>query len=70
MIRCFYCGRFLSYTELYSGVVRYTPYGNAFDLDPPDERVIHGSCWDKEHNNLERGVTAWIGPTDYRKKND
>lgn len=66
-IRCHYCGRFMSDDDIALSVT-YTPYGGYDDIDPPDERFIHGLCWDKAHpdgGEVWRGG-MWIGPTDHR----
>lgn len=64
MFRCSYCGQFMSLDDVRSNSVVYTPYGGAFDVDPPAERIHHGKCWDKQHKGT--GVVAWIGPIDNR----
>lgn len=50
-IKCEYCGKFINTKD--SEAMGYTPYGCAYDLEPPDERFICGKCVEK-HNIEEK----------------
>jgi hypothetical protein len=44
--------------------VRWTPFGGVYDLDPPDEEVMHKKCWKKESPQGKASIEriAWIKP--------
>ena len=61
--RCDECGKFMSLDDL-GGAVYWTPYGHAYDQEPPDERIMHKACWD-ELSDYRKGVverSAWLKP--------
>jgi len=43
MIRCDWCGRFISYSD--KNAKTYTNYGGYFDGEPPDATYVCGKCW-------------------------
>lgn len=58
--RCSYCGKFVSLIN----AIRYTSYGNCYDVEPPDEEYICQKCWGTL-NNSEKELTyrtSWIKP--------
>lgn len=48
MMRCGWCGQFISYTD--KDAMTYIHYGNSFDLEPPDAIDICGKCWNTLSN--------------------
>jgi hypothetical protein len=63
--RCRHCGRFISYKDFHEGkVVTNTPYGNSYDVEPPDEEYTHEECWWNQEQKW-RDLTirvSWIKP--------
>lgn len=63
--RCDTCNKFMSYNEM-NDSISYVPYGNSNDLEPPDERYIHGECWEKM-SDREKQLTrnaSWCKPNE------
>ena len=45
MIRCGWCGRFISYND--KDAITYTNFGGHYDTEPPDAIDVCGKCWNK-----------------------
>ena len=43
MIKCNWCGQFISYKD--KDAMIYTTYGSYCDDDPPESTYICGKCW-------------------------
>ena len=53
-IRCDLCGRFMSYASFYGrGNVTWTDYGHSTDMEPPDAKIAHMTCWRKLSNDVQ-----------------
>ena len=59
--RCCICNKFLSYS---SARYTWTPYGNSFDIEPPDEQMCHKKCYEDLSKKGKDLIiyTSWMKP--------
>ncbi len=62
--RCYFCNKFMSYKEMGTNSVSWTPHGGYDWFEPPDPEWAHFDCWNNLPEKRRSMITrdAWIAP--------
>lgn len=60
-LRCDICNKFISFKE---NKYTWVPFGNRFDIEPPDEEHAHIKCYNNLNDNSKNLIieTSYIKP--------